>query len=58
MQSVLQLMLKPQEVKATLKSVFLGTKPKWTVVCDQSSNYAKAYEGAYSAGISLLWYET
>ena len=35
-------------------SVFLGTKPKRTVVCNQSSNYDKTLEGEYSAAISLL----
>ena len=38
---------------------FFGTKPKRTVVCSQSSNYAKTLKGEYSAEVSLLpWYET
>ena len=41
-----------------LQSVFLGTKPKQTVVCNQSSNYARTLKGEYSAAISLPWYET
>ena len=51
-------MLKPSKVNTALQSVFLGTKPKRTVVCNQSSNYAKTLKGEYSAAISLLWYET
>ena len=34
------------------QSVFLGTKPKRTVVCNQSSNYAKTLKGKYSTQIS------
>ena len=34
-------MLKPYKVNTALQSVFLGTKPKRTVVCNQSSKYAK-----------------
>ena len=46
-------MLKPYKVNKALKSVFLGTKPKRTVVCSQSSNYAKTLTAESSAEISL-----
>ena len=34
------------------------SKPEQTVVCNQSSNYAKTLKSEYSAAISLLWNET
>ena len=46
-------MRKPQKVNTALQSVFLGTKPKRTVVCNQSFNYAKTLKGEYSAAINL-----
>ena len=51
-------MLKTEKVIAALKPVFFGTKPKRTVVRNQSSNYAKTLKGEYSVEIDLLWYET
>ena len=51
-------MLKPYEVKAALKSVFLGTLPKGTVVCNQLPKYAKTLKGECSAEIILPWYKT
>ena len=50
-------MLKPKKVNTALQSVFLDTKPKRTVVHNQSSKHAKTPTGEYSAAISLLWYE-
>ena len=41
-----------------MKSVFLVSKPKRTVLCNQPSNYAETLESEYSAAISLPWYET
>ena len=35
------------------QSVFLGTKPKRVVVCNQVSNYAKTLKGEYSTEISF-----
>ena len=51
-------MLKPYEVNAALKSVFLGTEFKRTVLRNPSSNYAKTLKGEYSTEVSLLCYET
>ena len=44
-------------MNTALQSVYFDTKPKRTVVCNQSSNYAKTLKGEYSAAISLPWYE-
>ena len=51
-------MIKPYKVITALKSVILGTKPKRTVECSQSSNYAKTLKGERSAEINLLGYAT
>ena len=41
-------------MNTALQSVFLGTKPERTVVCNQSSNYAKTLKGEYSAASVFL----
>ena len=56
--TVFPTMRNPEKVNTANQSVFLGTKPKRTVACNQPSNYSKTLKGEYSAEISFPFVRT